>query len=274
MNEAAKVRSRALPACDEAPEVEEPGEKTLDFPATLVASKSAPVLPLMLAIGKVRRDQPHEVRLERRRELFRVVGFVADEPFWTEPTRDLAEGLLGESALGGRSAVDGSGQRNAVSVDNCHDLGAFSTLRRTDSIAPFFAGTKVPSMKPSSSWSLPRRFKSVSSARLTFSRVPSLVHCWKRRWQVAEDGYRAGKSCHGAPVRITHRIPFSTSRGSRHGLPRPSSRTTGLPSSGSNTFHCASLRSAIATFTNTPDPRWKASPIHGAISIGYAINHL
>jgi hypothetical protein len=41
------------------------------------------------------------------------------------------ESFGGELALGGRNAVGGSGQRNAVTVDDCHDLGAPATARKT-----------------------------------------------------------------------------------------------------------------------------------------------
>lgn len=53
-----------------------------------------------------------------------------------------------------------------------------------------------------------------------------------------------GKSCHGAPVRKIQRTPLSTAWVSFHGLPRPSSLTCSC-SSGSNTFHCASVRSML-----------------------------
>lgn len=274
MKEACEVIGPSLPSRREASEVVQPSEEALDFPAALVATECPPVLPLRFSVGEMRRDEIYEVGFERFGEAARVVGFVADELFWAEPAGDFLEGFFGESALSGRCAVDGKGQRNAVTVDNCHDLGALSTLCRTDSSAPFFAGTKVPSMKPSSSLSLPRRLRSVSSVRLIWFSVPSRVHCWNRRWHVAGEGYRFGKSCQGAPVRITHKMPLSTSRGSRHGRPRPSSRTTGLPSSGSSTSHCASVRSAINTLTNTPDSRWKASPNHGTISITCGLRHL
>ncbi len=41
------------------------------------------------------------------------------------------------------------------------------------------------------------------------------------------------------------RMPFSTSRGSRQGLPRPSSLRGGSGTRGSNTFHCSSVRSML-----------------------------
>ena len=60
-------------------------------------------------------------------------------------------------------------------------------------------------------------------------------------------------------------MPFSTSRGSRHGRPRPSRRRRGFGSSGATTVHCASVRSmsprttAIVTtfhFTHSGFMRW------------------
>ena len=48
-------------------------------------------------------------------------------------------------------------------------------------------------------------------------------------------------------------MPLSTSRGSRHGRPRPSSRIVGLGRSASTAAHCSSVRS-IATLDHEVDP--------------------
>jgi len=58
-----------------------------------------------------------------------------------------------------------------------------------------------------------------------------------------DGGYRLGLSCQGAPVRMTHRMPFKMARLSTRGLPFPSARFTGLGNKGSTTAHCSSVRS-------------------------------
>src|SRR5688572_8067146 len=79
--------------------------------------------------------------------------------------------------------------------------------------------------------SLPRSTKSSASAWSTLCSTPASAQLWKRRKHVAYGGYRLGISAQGAPVRKIHRMPLRTSRGSRHGRPRRSSRTCGLGSS-------------------------------------------
>src|SRR5262245_35333806 len=113
--EAVEVARLILPASRETAEVEEPGEEALDLPAALVAAELPAVLPTAGVRGSVGSDQldvivgPQLVRQRRR-----VVRFVPDELVRAEPAGDRSESFGGELALGGRSAVGGSGQRNAV----------------------------------------------------------------------------------------------------------------------------------------------------------------
>jgi hypothetical protein len=110
-------------------------------------------------------------------------------------------------------------------------------------LAPFFAMTKLPSMKHSVKSSSPRSFMSCTSALRIASNVPERTHSWKRRWQVWYGGDRSGLSFHGAPVRMIHKIPLRISRLSRRGLPRPSRRCGGSGIRGLRISHCSSVRS-------------------------------
>jgi hypothetical protein len=69
-------------------------------------------------------------------------------------------------------------------------------------------------------------------------------HCFKRRQQVAGEGYLSGKNLHAAPVCNTHRMPSMQSRLEAHGRPRLSLRRFGSGSSGSITSHCASFNNS------------------------------
>ena len=99
-------------------------------------------------------------------------------------------------------------------------------------------------MKHSSTFILPRLFKSSARQRRIFDSVSSSTHCWKRRWQVWYEGNRSGKSFQRAPERKIHKIPFSTARSSQRGRPRPSSRGCTVGSSGSIKAHCSSCSSS------------------------------
>jgi hypothetical protein len=121
----------------------------------------------------------------------------------------------------------------------------------------------VPSMKHSRRSISPRSSRSRASAFSTPSSTPESTQLWKRRWQVWYGGYRSGKSCQGAPDLITQMMTSSTSRGLRHGLPRPSARRTGFGKSGSTTYHCSSVKS---TFVPAPEG------IDRPLSVGYSLD--
>jgi hypothetical protein len=111
------------------------------------------------------------------------------------------------------------GDRKTIAVCHRHDLGRFAASSFPNKRAPFFAPAWLPSMKASVRSTLPRSSRSRARAARIRSNTPSRSHFWNRRWHVAKGGYRAGRSAQGAPVRKTHRIPCSTSRGSLHGRP-------------------------------------------------------
>jgi hypothetical protein len=75
-------------------------------------------------------------------------------------------------------------------------------------------------------------------------------------------------SFHGAPVRITQRIPSSTSRVGFHGRPLPSSRVGSGGISGSKIAHCSSVRS-IHHGQPRDEPDGKTLADCTAISIAY-----
>jgi hypothetical protein len=145
-----------------------------------------------------------------------------------------------------RSARNPEGDRKTRAVCDCHELGPFADERSTNAIAPFFAPMKEASINVSSRPSCPRANKSSANAQRMPSSTPARCQRWKRRWQVWYGPYRAGRSCHGAPVRNTHNMPFRTCRASRQGLPRLSARRC-CPNStkGRIRSHCTSVRSAM-----------------------------
>lgn len=241
-----EVRGMELVARDQLAEVEEPREKALDLPAASVTTKMPTVLRGDATVRTVRRDQRDAFARELRVERVAVVGLVADEESRTvdnafEEAR--SKKSFQERRLVGGSRLDIDGERKTSAVDHCHDLGPFAALRFSDIEPPFLAPANVPSTNASSGSSPPRSRRSRASASTIFRSVPSRTHALKRRWHVAYGGYRRGMSFHGAPVRITHRMPLSTSRVGVHGRPLPSSRTGSAGISGSKIAHCSSVSS-------------------------------
>ena len=244
LQETKEVCCMHLIANYELPEVEEPREEALDFPAPAVAAEASAVLGLR-PVRAVWSDERDPALFEARVEAIRVVGFVADdEPRPLMAAKEvLTKKAFQEARLVGGSRFKIDGERKTVAVDHCHDLAALPALGFADVAAPFFAGAKVPSTNASSGSSLPRSFKSRASVSTIRRIVPSRTQAEKRRWHVAYGGYRPGMSFHGAPVRSTQRIPFSTSRFGLHGRPRLSSRTGSSGKIGSSFAHCSSVRS-------------------------------
>lgn len=93
-----------------------------------------------------------------------------------------------------------------MAVCNQEALRAFPALRGPDPGPHFLAAAKLASTKASfSSSSLAHPSSSMSAIRMR-SQVPSSAHRVSHRWHVERDGYRSGRSFHGAPVRERRRL--------------------------------------------------------------------
>jgi hypothetical protein len=237
-----------FPTYQQAPEVLQPREEPFDFPPAFVTAEFSPVLAVRsCAITTVRGDQLDSMPLgELIDHCVAVISLIANQSFRLVGHEAVLERSLDKLLLMRRSAPNPEGDRKTMAVCDCHELAPFADERSTNAIAPFFAPMKEASINVSSRPSCPRANKSSASAHSMPSSTPQRCQCWNRRWQVWYGPYRAGRSCHGAPVRNTHNMPFSTCRASRQGLPRLSARrrcpnsTKGLIRS-----HCTSVRSAI-----------------------------
>ena len=219
------VLDLALVADHDAAEVLEPSVGPLDLPASFVAAQRSSILGEPAPVRTVRRDQFNASASKASIMSVTIVGSVADEAAGSSRDKTGCKSRFNEGDFSRRSSRYVNGDRKTSAVCDCHDFAAFSTPRLADRGSPFFADTKVASMKHSERSSLPRRLRSRASALRTFSNTPDLTHSWNRLWQVDLDGYRGeGRSSHCAPVRITHRMPFSTARSGQRGRPLPSAR--------------------------------------------------
>jgi len=239
---------------NQAPIILKPGKQPLNLPSSPISTKFTSILSMLLfSVNFMRRNQ-FNVSVFRKLlvKFVAVIRLIADKPI---------RGILGKTTIYcrlnqlhfmGRSAFNMSGDRKTSSVCDGHDLGAFAALCLADSKTPFFAGTKVPSMKASRISIPPRSDRSSASSWTMRLKTADLAHCWKRRWQVWYGGYRGGKSFQGAPVRKIHNIPLRTSRGSRCLRPRGSLLGFAESTMGSIRFHC-SLVSSIPIILHNQD---------------------
>ena len=136
-----------LPSDDESTVVMEPREEPFDFPPALRAPYGSAVLRRDLSVRAMPGDHldAHRFR-EQRIERIAVEGLVADQPVRPPRQKSVVERRLHQLYFRRRSAGHVDGDRKTMAVADRHDLGAFSTLGRTDFGAPFFAAPKLPSM--------------------------------------------------------------------------------------------------------------------------------
>jgi len=236
----------------ESAELTEPCVGALDDPAALVASEFPAVFVLpLLAVLAVRNDEVDASLLEPLAQRVGVVSTVGDHAFRLLPRPafgpgdfDLGERGFRKRNFSRRGTFKPNSQRKTATVDQYHPLRALAALGFTDCGAPFFAGAKLPSRNVSSHFSRPSPSSAPSSARHASSHTSCSSHCFKRRQQVAGDGYLSGKNLHAAPVCNTHRMPSRHARFDAHGRPRLSLRRFGSGSSGSIRSHCASFNNS------------------------------
>ena len=233
-------------------ELSEPCVGALDDPAALVAPELSAVLMLsLLAVLAVWDDEVDASLFEPFAERVGVVGTVGDHAFrlrarTASGARDLDFGERGfrKRNFSRRGTFEPNSQRKTATVDQYHPLRTLATLGFTDSGAPFFAGAKLPSRNVSSHFRSPSPSSAPSSARHASSHTFCSSHCFKRRQQVAGEGYLSGRKRHAAPVCNTHRMPSRQARLDAHGRPRLSLRRFGSGRSGPINSHCASFNNS------------------------------
>lgn len=220
--------------------VVEPRKNAFDLPPTAVSTKFPTILRLRQTIAAIRRNQVHAAFIKKTCvQSIAVVRFITDKPLRQILRPRGIEGLFDQRYLVRRSIGNAGCDRKTMAVCDRHDLASLAAFRFADCVAPFLAPEKEPSIKASVKSSLPRCSKSSASAARIWAKTPSWIHCWNRRWQVWYGGYLSGKSFQGAPVRKTHKMPLSTSRGSRGGRPRPPGFRRIGGTSGSIRRHCS-----------------------------------
>src|SRR6266403_877873 len=250
MKECAVNRERAVIANHQMPEVAEPREGALDFPAPAVAPQRSSVLGHRFAsIPAMRGDQFDPALSQPLSQRVTVVTTIGDqaERFLSRPPgmgsaayADRRERRFCELRFvrGCRTKV--LSQRKTLAVDHHHPLRALASLGFSDSSAPFLAGAKLPSRKDSLHCSCFRWLSSARNARQILSHTPCSSQSRSRRQQVTGEGNSSGKSCKRAPLRRIHKMPSSTLRSEARGRP-PRCRERGRGSKGRTLSHWASV---------------------------------
>ena len=198
--------------------------QAFDLPAPPIYSKLAAILHNRLhTVRSVRSDQFNAFRSHLLVQRITIECPISDQPLRSFQDKSRCASYFHEDDFMQRSRRNVDGDMETRAVWHRYGLRTFAVLGFSNCPPPFLATTKKPSMKHSDRSSLSHSFKQLASVCGMFSSTPFLRHSWKRRWQVAGEGYRSGMSCQGAPVRSTHRMPFSMSRFLTLGRPLPSS---------------------------------------------------
>jgi len=225
-----------LPTGDKPSVIAEPGNGPFNLPAALVPSKGSAILKFFSFILPGWGDKLNASAFEILTQLIRVIGFVSNQVFWR--SAQLINRFVNERYLMWAGRGKGHSQRNTLAIRHHHELGALAPLGFPDFRAPFFAETKLPSIKHSAQSIWPFLSSSRIKVRQSFSQTPCSSHIFKRLQQVLGLGYFSGRSFHLAPVRRIQRMPSTTKRLFFHGRPL----LFNFGSNGSIFFHCFSVK--------------------------------
>ena len=176
-NEASEVICVMFVSNDQSAEVLKPSEKPFDLPAAPVPTKRSTVLGRCDSVSPMRSDHLDAPGSERFVQPVAVVGPIADQTFGLLSNEAMLKGGVDEPDLVRGSTLDVTGDRKTRTVCHGHEFRALAPLGLSHTAPPFFATTKVPSMKHSERSNPPRSFKSFANARSTRSHTPVLTQC-------------------------------------------------------------------------------------------------
>jgi hypothetical protein len=246
MDECGEALTTPVPAGHHTLVLVQPGEQAFDLPPAAIAPQGATILGRRaLPVTTMRGNQLDALGRECLIEWIAVVGAIPDKSSGPSHGAGASEGSLDKGDFMWRSSSRVHGEWKTRSVCHNHELRTFAPLGRSHVGAPFFATTKVPSMKHSARSICPRSSRSRASVSSSLRMTPAFTQRLNRRKQVDPEGKRSGRSAHAAPVRRTHSTPLSTARSScLSGRPRPSARRGCTGIKGASSAHCASVSSS------------------------------
>jgi len=226
MDKTKKVLSVIFITDNKTTKIMHPGKQAFDTPSFSIATQRSAVLGIGFdSVISMRRNYFDTILLKFAIKRIRVIRSITDESLGSRLKETMLESLSNKGDFMRRSRRNVYGERKTRAICHCHELSPLAPLGFSDTGAPFFATTKVASMKHSLRLNLPRSSKSLASPSRMSRNFPERTHSWSRRWHVWYGGNFSGISCQRAPVRNIHRIPLTISRLDRRGRPLPSART-------------------------------------------------
>jgi hypothetical protein len=234
----------------QAAESSNPGKGSFHFPPFLIATELSAVHHDRFPVFAGRDDQLDSLPFQPVPKLIVVMPFIGNHSlrllFRPAPSfprhPDRFQRGFEERVLGWVSRNNPSPQWNPFAIDHHQPLRTLAPLGLPDSIAPFFAGAKLPSAKVSSHFNRPLASNSPNKVCQIFTQIPSSSHWRIRRQQVEGLGYSSGRSHQRAPVLQSQRIPSRHRRFSTQGRP-PLFPWGGFGIKGSSFFHIRLVKS-------------------------------
>lgn len=159
-------------------EVLVPGEQSFDLPSTTVPTQRTTILcSRFFSIDFMRSDELYSPSSKSLIEGVTVIRKIPNNSLRCGASKAPGESLFdkGDFMWASRSRVDGD--RKTSAVCHCHELRTLAALGFSNSGAPFFATTKVASMKHSASLNLPRFSRSWARVSRMCRNTPAFTHC-------------------------------------------------------------------------------------------------
>src|SRR5678815_3170217 len=165
MDKGIEMIDESIPAGDDTFVFVKPSKQAFNLPTPTVTPECSTVLRHGLdAITLVWWDQFNALGRKALIERIAVVGKIPNKSSGSSQGEGLIEGSLDKGDFMWRSRSRVHGEWKTCSVRNNHELRTFAPLGLSHAAAPFFATTKVPSIKHSERLILPRSSKSRASA--------------------------------------------------------------------------------------------------------------
>ena len=182
MDEAKIVFSVIFVSNNKTAKVMHPSKEPFNAPSFAIPTQGSSILCNGLtSIGLVRSYEFDTSLLKVPIERIRVIRSITDESSGSSSKEALLESCSNKGEFMRRSRCNVDGERKTSAVCHCHELGTLAPLGFSNTGAPFFATTKVASMKHSARLNLPRFSRSWASVSSTPRNTPERTHSWNLR---------------------------------------------------------------------------------------------
>jgi hypothetical protein len=182
MGEAEEVLGMIFITDYKTPEVMHPSKQAFNTPSLGISTQ----WPAVLSFGSgsvdlVRRNYFDTILLKVPIKRIAVIRSITDESLRSSLKEALLESLSNKGDFMWASRRNVDGERKTRAICHCHELRTLAPLGFSDTGAPFFATTKVASMKHSERSNLPRPSRSSASVSRTGRKALDRIHSWNRR---------------------------------------------------------------------------------------------